>query len=621
MFDPARARRQKPGSLFFTRGMSRHQTSAIGQPRRISSWALFVSCPRLPSFAAVQFYPLFFLFLPGCRQATTPPVMMPEPAVMQCAPTFTDADWYAKGSPAPLFKGMDKISFPVTTSSAEAQRYINQGLLLAYSFNHAEAARSFYQAIRLDSMCAMAYWGYAYVLGPNYNAGMEPDSYPRAYRAIQKALALSRQCSDREKALINAMAKRYARVEPVDRSAMDSAYMVALREAHKDFPADVDIAVMYAESYMDMHPWDLWARDGARKPWTSDILEAIATAIQLDPRHPGGHHLQIHAWEASRTPEQAMASADLLDGGLVGEAGHLVHMPSHIYIHTGDYIKGAMANVRAVQKDSLYVTQCHAAGAYPLTYYPHNYHFLAACATLAGNSALAIDAARKMSEMSNHKGMLSPGMGTFQHYYSIPDYVLVKFGRWDDILALQPVDSSLIGVRAIRHYARGMAFAGQGQLARAAAESAALSAMAAMDTFRTMTIWEINSLAEILRIADHVLKGEILAAKKNFEEAELAFMAAIALEDGLQYNEPPDWFFSVRHHLGAMLLLAGKPEQALAVFAEDLANFPKNGWALNGQVAALTALGQKSEAQALEQQFDKAWSWADVRLRGGRVSL
>ena len=568
-------------------------------------------------------YAIFILFLVSiwaCRRSSAPDVVIPEPAVMRCAPQFSDADWFAAGTAAPLFEGLDKLSFPVTTASEEAQRYINQGLLLAYAFNHAEAARSFYQAIRLDSTCAMAYWGYAYVLGPNYNAGMEPDNYPRAYEAVQRAVSLAGPCTPREQALIRAMARRYAAEAPEDRYPLDSAYMVAMREAHRQFPKDVDIAVMYAEALMDMHPWDLWDKAGGMKPWTADILRAIEVAIALDPQHPGGHHLNIHAWEASATPEKAMASADLLDAGLVSEAGHLVHMPSHIYINTGEYHRGTMSNIRAVEKDSLYVTQCHAAGAYPLAYYPHNYHFLAACATLAGSSAVAIDAARKMSDMANHKGMLWPGMATFQHYYSIPDYVLVKFGRWDDILALPPVDTSLIAVRAIRHYARGMAYAGTGNLGDANTELVELSAMAARDTFASMTIWEINTLADVLRIAQHVLEGEILASEKKYDLAEEAFRKAVAIEDGLNYNEPPDWFFSVRHPLGSMLLDAGKPAEALAAFTEDLAAFPKNGWALNGSSAALAALGHRDHADAMDLKFREAWSHADVALVGGRVA-
>lgn len=556
----------------------------------------------------------------GCSRDQGPRVAMPEPAIMRCAPQFSDAEWFTRGTPAPLFEGLDKLHFPVTTNSPDAQTYFNQGLLLAYAFNHAEAARSFFQAARLDSTCAMAYWGYAYVLGPNYNAGMEPDNFSRAYDAVNRAANEAGHCTPKEQALVRAMQARYAKDPPEDRSALDSAYMVAMRTVHEAYPDDVDIAVLYAESLMDMHPWDLWGKDGSQRPWTQSILDAIDVAIRTDPKHPGGHHLNIHAWEASATPERAMASADLLDAGLVSEAGHLVHMPSHIYINTGDYHKGTMANTRAVEKDSLYVTQCHAAGAYPLAYYPHNYHFLAACATLEGNSGAAIAAARKMSDMANHKGMLWPGMATFQHYYSIPDYVLVKFARWDDILALPPVDSSLIAVQAIRHYARGMAWAGKGDIDRARNESAHLSVMAAMDTFATMTIWEINTLGEVVKIADYVLKGEILAREKKYPEAVGMLRKAVAIEDALNYNEPPDWFFSVRHHLGAVLLDAGQAGDAIPVYTEDLENLPRNGWALNGLAAALAAAGLEDQAAAVRKDLALAWAYADVSLRHGRVT-
>jgi hypothetical protein len=255
---------------------------------------------------------------------------------------------------------MDFLLYPVTTQNPEAQKYFNQGLLLSYSFNHAEAARSFYHATRLDSTCAMCYWGYAFVLGPNYNSGMDPDHYERAYDAIQKAVKWSAAATPKEKAMIKAMTARYNKEVVEDRSQLDSAFMVAMKGLHAQFPDDVNIAAIYAESLMDMHPWDLWEKDGTAKPWTPEILRAIENAIALDPKHPGGHHYYIHAVEASNEPERALPSCKVFDDGLVANAGHLVHMPSHIYINTGDYHLGTIANIKAVQIDSQYVTQCHA---------------------------------------------------------------------------------------------------------------------------------------------------------------------------------------------------------------------------------------------------------------------
>jgi tetratricopeptide (TPR) repeat protein len=540
-------------------------------------------------------------------------------AQWMCTPALSDADWYTKNSPAPLLAGMDVIHYPITTKSVEAQKYFDQGLLLAYAFNHAEAARSFYQAMRLDSTCAMCHWGFAYVLGPNYNAGMEPDNYARAYDAIAKADQLASSASEKEKDLIHAMKQRYTKEVPDDRSHLDSAYMLAMRAAHIKYPNDVDIAAMYAESLMDMHPWDLWDKAGNAKPWTPEILKAIDVAISLNPNHPGGHHFNIHAWEASNTPEKALGSAKVFDDGLVANAGHLVHMPSHIYINTGDYHLGSLANIRAVDRDSAYVTQCHAQGSYPLALYPHNYHFLAATATLEGNSEWAFMAARKMEELTRHKGMNVPALATLQHYNSIPYFIYVKFAKWDDILSAPVLDTMPLYSSGIRHYARGMAFVGKKELAKARAELNEVKAIAKNDTLKVLTIWEINSLFNVIDIAQKVLEAEILASEKKYDESIALLEAAIAAEDQLNYNEPPDWFFSVRHHLGAVLLEAGRPEEAIAVYEADLKTFPKNGWALQGLKNAYDTLKQNDKSTATAEQLKAAWEHADVQLVSSRL--
>jgi len=539
--------------------------------------------------------------------------------VMRCAPQLSDTDWYASNTPAPLFEGMDILTYPITTNNPEAQKYFNQGLLLAYAFNHAEAARSFYQGMRLDSTCAMCYWGYAFVLGPNYNAGMDPGHYERAYDAIQKASNLAGSCTPKEKALIKAMMLRYTREAPDDRSHLDSTFMEAMKVVHQQYPDDVDIASIYAESLMDMHPWDLWERDGTAKSWTPAIIAAIEWAIKINPRHPGGHHYYIHALEASSYPEKALPSAKLFDDGLVSRAGHLVHMPSHIYINTGDYHLGSLANINALKQDSNYVTQCHAQGAYPLAYYPHNYHFLAATATLEGKSEWAFDAANKMAKHVNHQGMLVPEMATLQHYYSIPYFVMVKFGKWHDILKMPAVDTNLIYPAGIRNYARGMAYVGLKDIEKAKVELNALKEVASLDTLKTLTIWEINSLHTVVDIAQKVLEGEILAAEGKTDQSIEMLSQAVELEDQLNYNEPPDWFFSIRHHLGAVLLSAGRPEEAIDVYLDDLDKFPKNGWALSGLKQAYLDSKQTQKAKEAEVKFNEAWAHADVSLTGSRV--
>ncbi|MCR6722145.1 MAG: hypothetical protein NVV59_18070 [Chitinophagaceae bacterium] len=307
--------------------------------------------------------------------------------------------------------GLDGINFTITTSSKEAQEYFNQGMMLAYGFNHAEAARSFFEASRLDSACAMAYWGFAYVLGPNYNAGMEPDNFQRAYEAAVKAKTILANCSPKEKALIEAISTRYAADAPEDRSALDIAYAEAMKKVYTQFPSDPDIGALYAEAMMDLHPWDLYDKETKKpKEWTPQLMSVMEHLMKINPNHPGAHHFYIHALEASSTPERAIASAKQLET-LVPGSGHLVHMPSHIYIITGDYHAGSLSNIRAVEVDSIYTTTCHAQGAYPLAYYPHNYHFLAATATLEGASALAWDAAKKIATTYIAANSAGAGLG------------------------------------------------------------------------------------------------------------------------------------------------------------------------------------------------------------------
>lgn len=555
----------------------------------------------------------------ACKKALVVNYDIKSPPPFMCAPSWTDAEWYTSNQPAPLFEGMNVINYPITTNNPEAQKYFNQGLGLAYGFNHAEAARSFHYATQLDSSCAMCYWGFAYVLGPNYNMGMEPDNYERAYTAIQKARTLMRNATEKEKNLINAMALRYVKDPVDDRRALDSAYMTEMKSLHQKYPEDVEIAAMYAESLMDMHPWDLWHTDGTAKPWTPEILKAIEVAINTDPKHPGGHHFYIHAVEASSDPGRALASCKVFDDGLVPKSGHLVHMPSHIYINTGDYHLGTVANIKAAALDSQYVTQCHAQGAYPIAYYPHNNHFLAACATLEGDSYWAIEGAKRIRQQTNHKGMLEASLSTLQHYWSVPYFVNVKFARWHEILSEGPPDTVLLYPTGIYHYAKGMAYAGLNQLDNAQKELEALQMIAQEDTLKNMLIWGFNSMSQIADIAQKVLSGEIAAKRGNTDDAVRLLTEAIAIEDQLLYQEPPDWFFSVRHHLGSVLLDAKRYDDAIRVYEEDLRTFPKNGWALNGLAAAYKAKGQKEQLDDVTARFKSAWEHADVQLENGRV--
>ncbi len=338
---------------------------------------------------------------------------------------------------APLFSNLGKHHFPITSDSELAQKYFDQGIILAYGFNHEEAFRSFEEAARQDSNCAMAYWGMAIVLGPNINLPMDKASVPNAYEAVKKAISHLDNETDREKDWIMALSKRYNNKQLDDRHSLDSAYSDAMRDLTKKYPDDLDAATMFAESLMDLHPWDYWLKDGTPEPWTPEILSTLESVIKRNNDHMGANHLYIHAVEASKTPGLGLASANRLRF-LVPGAGHLVHMPAHIYIRVGRYHEGSLANERAVKSDEEYISQCNQQGFYPLSYYPHNYHFLWATATLEGDSKTAIDAAIKTSTKPPDSLMDCCGYQTLQHYAVIPLYAYVTFGKWDEILKYDP---------------------------------------------------------------------------------------------------------------------------------------------------------------------------------------
>ncbi|RPD37922.1 tetratricopeptide repeat protein [Chitinophaga barathri] len=560
--------------------------------------------------------PVFFFFACGSRSGSKSN-QLPDKISQSvgCAiPRTSDKDWYTSGKKAPLFEGLGGIDFNISTSVKEAQVYFNQGMMFSYGFNHAEAARSFFEATRLDSTCAMAYWGFAYVLGPNYNGGMEEDNFERAYVAAAKAQSLSAKCTPKEIALIGALTARYAQQPPADRSSLDVAYAAAMKKVYAQYPSDPDIGALYAEALMDLHPWDLYdKKTKAPKAWTPGLVEILERLMKEHPKHPGAHHFYIHALEASATPEKAITSARVLDT-LVPGAGHLLHMSSHIYINTGDYHLGSLSNIRAVEEDSVYTTACHAQGAYPLAYFPHNYHFLAATATLEGNSALAWESAKKLQEHTSEEIMRMPGWGTLQHYYTIPYYIAVKLSMWDTIAALPAPGKDLVYPRAIWHYAKGMAFLGKHDIADAQKEMDSLGLLAADTILQDLTIWNINTTADLVQIASKVLSAGIALQQGKTDQAVSMLREAVVMEDNLNYNEPPDWFFSVRHHLGAVLLKAGKYKEAEEVYRRDLQTWRKNGWALIGLSNALTMQNKKDEAQKARVAFDEAWKYADVKI-------
>lgn len=515
----------------------------------------------------------------------------------------------------PLFEGLGNYSFPITTENELAQRYFEQGFKLTVGFNHAEAVRSFRYAIKQDENCAMCHWGLAYALGPNYNAGMEPEVVTVAYTAIQNAIKLKDSLTEREVAFIDAMAQRYSMAPTDDRSSYDQAYTEAMRKMHQQFPADQEAATLLAEAIMDMHPWDLWEKSGDAKPWTPEILDILEGVLAKNPDHPIAIHLYIHATEASQQPDKALPYVARLPAVTPG-AGHLVHMPSHTYIRTGHYYKGMQANEQAIVVDSNYMTNCYAAGIYPLAYFPHNYHFLTACAGFAGNAKSSIGAAFRMVNQLDTNIMRQEGFTTIQHFWSIPLYVQVKFAKWEDILATPKPASDLRYPTAIWHFAQGMALNGTGQLDAAKAEGQKLQEFVEDEDLDAATIWDINTMGVLIDIADQVLAAEIALSEGQIDKGVALFTKAIALEDSLNYNEPPDWFFSVRHHLGTALLKAKRYAEAEEVYRKDLELFPETGWALHGLYQSLEQQGKTDEAQAVQNRYQTAWANADTQLEG-----
>jgi tetratricopeptide (TPR) repeat protein len=487
---------------------------------------------------------------------------------------------------------------------------------MANAFNHMEAARSFKESVRLDSTCAMAYWGIAYVLGPNYNTSGNLGEQQEIRAAVAKAVQYSENVSDWEKELIGAVAVKFADIAAVN----TEGYAEAMRKAYSKYADNDIIATLFAESIMNLHAWDLYEKKGGNpRPWTPEIVSVLENAMAINPDNPLANHLYIHAVEAAPDVEKGLPSANRLKT-LVPAAGHLVHMPSHIYINTGDYYEGSVANEEAVKRDSTYIAECKVSGVYPQMYYPHNYHFLAATAALEGRGARAIEAAFRTSEIIGRSYLKQPGFATTQHYITIPYNVLVKFAQWEKILALPAPDSSLHYPKAIWHYARGMAYAHTENINRAKTELDSVVTLAGNDDVKAVFIWEINRMSDIAAIAVLTLKAEIARKEGDLQKAVQYLKEAVVLEDALNYNEPPDWFFSVRHALGDAYLQLDENVLAEQVYQEDLEIFPKNGFALNGLYHSLNRQGKEDEAATVKAAFEKAWKRADSKLEYSTIS-
>jgi tetratricopeptide (TPR) repeat protein len=520
----------------------------------------------------------------------------------------------AQADSVPLYDNLGDHHYAITAKSPKVQAYFDQGLRLYYAFNHQEGVRSFRAAQRLDSTCAMCWWGEALAWGPNINLPMDSASGVAAYAAIQRALQERHHASPRERALIDALAQRYAAVPPANRAPMDSAYSRAMAQVVQDYPGDNEAAVLYAESLMDLRPWNYWTEDGESQPGMAEALANLQRVTDADPKHPGACHFYIHAVEAVY-PDRAVECAERL-AGLMPGAGHLVHMPGHIYIRVGRYLDAIQANKHAVHADETYIRdQRPGVGMYTAGYYPHNYDFLAFAETMTGRSVQAIEAADNLAALVPEDMLRVPGMSFLQHWMTRQLQVRVRFGRWAEILEVPAPAEDLVHARAMWHYARGRALAAKGDVAGATAQLARVRAAQADLALEGVRL-EFNQAPDILAVAANVLAGRIAEARGEYDEAIGRLSEAARLEDALTYGEPPEWTVPVRHDLGSVLLSAGRPEAAERVYREDLDRFRENGWSLWGLAQALRAQGHSAEAQAVHTRFAAAWSHADVELPG-----
>jgi tetratricopeptide (TPR) repeat protein len=520
----------------------------------------------------------------------------------------------ANAAVAPELHGLGTLVMPVTTENARAQAFFNQGLRLLYAFNHAEARRAFDEAARLDPNLAMASWGRAMTLAVNLNAPMSAESGRLAYEAARRAESLASTAAPNERALIDALTTRFASDPAAPRPPLDREYVDAMRKVALAFPADPEVQVLYADAVMNTMAWDYWQKDGALKPEAEPVRLALERVIAEHPEHPGAHHYYIHLMEGSSTPELAEASADRL-GALMPAAGHIVHMPAHIYLRVGRYADASAANVAAIAADEDYLAQCQAQGLYPVSYYPHNLHFLWAAATLEGRSAVAIDAARRVAaKVPHHHAGALPWTADFP---VTPWLAYVRFGRWREMLTEPSPPTSEPYATGIWHYGRGLAFIARGDKDRAKPEIEALTALLDHEAFRT-TLKDLPLLKN-LQIAVRIVRGEEAARAGRHDEAVQLVREAVILEDGIPYNEPPVWHQPPRQVLGALLLEAGRPAEAEMEYRKDLDRFPENGWSLFGLWQSLDALGRLDEAALVRARFDTAWARADVSLTSSRM--
>ena len=519
---------------------------------------------------------------------------------------------HKQAHPVTLVNGLGDLHHPVSTHVPEAQKFFDQGLRFIYAFNHDEAARSFQHAADLDPRLAMAFWGVAEAVGPNYNDPADPDRYKHAHDAAQKAVDLSVEASPSERAYIQAMAKRFPADPDSDLKMAAEDYRDAMRQVVSQFPDDLDAATLFAESGMNLHPWGLWHQDSAPETGTEEIVATLESVLKRDPNHLGAIHYYIHTVEASNNPERALAGANKL-AALAPGAGHIVHMPAHIYIRTGDYDAAVKTNEKAAEVDRAYIKATGAQGIYPMMYYSHNLHFIAMCGAMNGSYA---EARKNADLLAANVGPHVKEMPPLEGFMTIPIAVEIRFHHWNEILKMPSPDPAMKTASVFWHFGRGLALTGTGKMDEAEQEYrivADAEAATPPDVIFQMPI--NNKSKDILKIAEDILGAKIAMAKKDPTGAISMLRQAVAIQDTLKYGEPPDWFFPVRESLGGALLMTGDAVAAEKVFREDLDRNPRNPRSLWGLRQALLQQKRDYDAGFVQKQFEASWKGVPQALK------
>ncbi|WP_229418354.1 lipopolysaccharide assembly protein LapB [Massilia sp. Root351] len=578
--------------------------------RTLAAAALLSLCPvalTQAERASTGFDPLFDQALCTPDKAGRPPLLLAMLALQTETAPFRPAQQERKTAPAadpPLYTNLGSLHLQVSTASAKAQAYFDQGLRLTFAFNHAEAARAFRAAQRQDPNCAMCYWGEALVLGPNINAPMFPEAVAPAAAAAAKAASLAARATPAEQALIRAVAMRYQSPAPADRAPLDAAYAAGMTDAARAFPNHDTIQVLFAEALMDLSPWDYWEAGGARgKGRTPELVDALERVLERNPTHPGAVHYYIHAVEASSHPDKALPYARGLARQIPG-AGHIVHMPSHIYYRVGLYKEALQSNLDAIAIDEKYFARADSDAVYKGAYYPHNIHFAMVSALMGGDGPSALAAAAKLDQSIPAEAL--PSFGMLQPVKAAPYFSHVQFSSPAQLIALPAPDPQHVLVRAMWHYARAVGYARKGAHAESQKEIDTLAAIGRTADFSSITSWGVPA-PDIVRTAHAVASGRLAEARGDLPAAIKAYETGVSVQDSMPYTEPPYWYYPVRQSLGAALLRAGRLDDAETAFRTSFARTPSNGWALRGLMEVYRQRGDQAALAAAQKRFDATW--------------